>query len=244
MNDYSGKGELNFIKVIFNNRVCSLILFLAVFVFSSSQMVFSKDLEWTYVDEKEGIKLYKCKEKIDGLIPFKVKTVLNFPHEKVVKVLIDAEKKSLWAPKLKKTKIHKTLAYNKFVYSEYYTVPFPFYDREFFLQGTIKTERDSIIFSAENPEIVHEPAEDHVVVNIKKLEFKITPLGNDRTHIDFTFIGDMGGMVPKFVVNIIQSKWPIKFIMALSEYMQKNDDVECERYNTFIKGYPDKKSPG
>lgn len=244
MNDFKEKRELNFIKFIFNYRACSLIIFMAAFVFCSTQMVFSKDLEWTYVDEKEGIKLYKSDEKIDGIIPFKVKTILNFPHEKVIKVLINAEKKFLWAPKLKKTKIHQALAYNSFIYSEYYTVPFPFCDREFYLQGTIKTDRDSIIFSAENPKMAHEAADNHVVVNIKKLEFKITPLGNDRTHIDFTFIGDLGGMVPKFVVNIIQSKWPVKFIMALSEYIQKNENVECERYNTFMKGFPDKKSPG
>lgn len=244
MNDFKRKIDINFIIFTQNFRVSSLVLLLAVFFFSSAQIAFSKDLEWIYVDEKEGIKLYKSEEKIDGLIPFKVKTILDFPHEKVVKVLINAENKFMWAPKLKKTTIHQTLAYNSFIYSEYYSVPFPFCDREFFLKGTIKTDRNSIIFSAENPKIAHEPEENHVVVKINKLEFKITPLGNDRTHIDFTFIGDLGGMVPKFVVNIIQSKWPVKFIMALSEYIQKNENVECERYNTFMKGFPDKKSPG
>lgn len=51
-------------------------------------------------------------------------------------------------------------------------------------------------------------------------------------------------MVPKFVVNIIQRKWPIKFIFALSEYIKKNENVECERYNTFMKETTDKNTPG
>lgn len=244
MNDLKKKRIRTNTNDVFNRRLCCLLIFLTTFIFISTETLYAKNLNWIFVDQKDGIKLFKCEEKIDGLIPFKVKTILPFPHEKVVKVLINTEKKSLWAPKLKKTKMHQKLAFNSFIYSEYYSVPLPFYDREFFLQGTIKSDHDSIIFYAENPKIPHKPAENHVVVNIKKLEFKVTPLDNNRTHIDFTFIGDMGGLVPKFVVNIIQKRWPVKFIAALSEYIQKTEDIECDRYNTFIKGVSDKNTPG
>lgn len=229
-------------KKIFRRR--SLLLCFIILLNFIAQTGYCQESEWIFVEKKNGVSLFKNKEKIDGIIPFKAKTVLHIPHEKIVKALINTEKKSSWAPKLKKTKIHKTLAYNQFIYSEYYSVPFPFFDREFYLLGTIKSENGSILFTAENPGTNHKAAEDHVLVDIKKLDFKITPVSESLSQIEFTFIGDFSGMVPKFVVNIIQSRWPVKFIYALAEYIQKNETIECERYNTYIKGCQSNKKPG
>ncbi len=235
MNYYQKTRVLEFFNKFFKYNIFNLFVVFTCIILTS-QNLYSKEIEWVFVEKKEGIELFECKEQVDGIAPFKARTILNIPHETIVKVLTDTEKKPDWAPKLKKTKIHHQLSTNQFVYSEYYSVPFPFFDREFCLLGTIRFEGESVLFIGEDYKKDHKPAKNHVLANINKLEFKITPKGNEKTEIEFTFIGDMGGAIPQFVINIIQRRWPVKFLLSLSEYIAKNHNFESERYLKLSKG--------
>nr|WP_320048987.1 START domain-containing protein [uncultured Desulfuromonas sp.] len=188
------------------------------------------DPQWVYESTDEGVALYHQRDVAEGLLPFKAIAELDVASEQVVLALLNAEQKPLWAPKLKGTTVHATLAANCFQYSEYYTTPWPFKDREFLLLGTIVRQGDGIVFTAVDAPDRHFRDDTHVQANIHELTFAIIPLTANRTRVEFTFSGDLGGWIPDFVQEIIQKRWPVRFIQALQAYLQNNTLSENERY--------------
>ncbi len=206
-----------------------------VLLASSLSADLSSSNQWEQIDTVEGVTLFRSLEESNDLLPFKAIAKLNIPYEKIVMALVDAENKNSWAPKLKFTAIHNEISTNQFEYSEYYTTPWPFYDREFLLVGTVEYKTDRILFTAQNSINKKLADKDHLLANVKVLEFVIIPLSRDRTQVEFTFSGDLGGWIPTFVKNIIQKKWPIRFIQALQSFIENSPTLETTRYLSLQK---------
>jgi hypothetical protein len=191
--------------------------------------------KWEQIDTIEGVVLFRSLEESVDLLPFKAIAKLNIPYQKIVMALVDAEHKNSWAPKLKFTTIHNEISTNHFEYSEYYTTPWPFYDREFLLLGTVEYKNDRILFTAQNSTNKHLANENHLLANVKVMEVVIIPLSPGTTQVEFTFSGDLGGWIPTFVKNIIQKKWPIRFIQAMQSYIKNTPNLETPRYLSLQK---------
>jgi len=185
---------------------------------------------WEQIDTIEGVALFRSLEESDELLPFKAIAELDIPYQKIIMALVDAEHKNKWAPKLKSTTIHNELSNNRFEYSEYYETPWPFFDREFLLMGSVEYQKDRIVLTAQNSNNKHLADQDHLLANVKVLEVVIIPLSPDRTQVEFTFSGDLGGWIPTFVKNIIQKKWPIRFIQAMQAHIEQSPTLETPRY--------------
>lgn len=190
---------------------------------------------WQHIGDDEGVALYSAVHETGGLLPFKAIAELNVSYDRIVMALVDAERKPFWAPKLKSTAIHKVISSNQFEYSEYYTTPWPFEDREFLLLGTVTYEQDRVVFWATNSPDSSFANTDHLTANIKELTFVIIPIAKGRTRVEFTFAGDMGGWIPEFVKTIIQKRWPVRFIQALAKHVDKNTPLETDRYRFLDK---------
>lgn len=191
--------------------------------------------EWEQIDTIEGVALFRSLEESDTLLPFKAIATLNIPYQKIVMALVDAERKNSWAPKLKFTTIHDEISSNHFVYSEYYTTPWPFHDREFLLLGTVEYKNDRILFTAQNSPSKHLADENHLLANVKVMEVVLLPLSPGTTQVEFTFSGDLGGWIPTFVKNIIQKKWPVRFIQAMQSHINNSPNLETARYLSLRK---------
>jgi hypothetical protein len=195
----------------------------------------SSTSQWEQIDTVEGVDLFRSLEESNDLVPFKAIAKLNIPYQKIVMALVDAENKNTWAPKLKFTTIHNEISTNQFEFSEYYTTPWPFDDREFLLVGTVEYKSDRILFTAQNSINKELADKNHLLANVKVLEFTIIPLSQDMTQVEFTFSGDLGGWIPTFVKNIIQKKWPIRFIQAMQSFIQNSPALETNRYLSLQK---------
>jgi len=191
---------------------------------------------WEYVKTYEGVDLFRALQASEGSLPFRATADLDVPYQKIVMALVDVERKNDWAPKLKSTAIHAKLSANEFEYSEYYTTPWPFKDREFLLRGTITYRPDQVLFAAVDSQNRTYAREDHVQANIEILEFAVIPLSEDKTRVQFTFAGDLGGWIPAFVKTIIQKKWPVRFIQSLQNRIQTGQALETARYRSLEKG--------
>ena len=202
---------------------------------SSPSLGLNNTANWEKIDTVEGVTLFRSLEESDDLLPFKAIAELNIPYQKIVMALVDAERKNTWAPKLKHTTIHNEISTNHFEYSEYYTTPWPFYDREFLLAGTVEYKNDRILFTAQNSTNKNLAHKDHLLANVKVLEVVIIPLSADMTQVEFTFSGDLGGWIPNFVKNIIQKKWPIRFIQAMQAHINNTPTLETTRYLSLQK---------
>jgi len=181
--------------------------------------------EWELLVEKNGIQVYGAKETKDGLIPFRTKATLNHPFERVLTVLLDADRKPEWSPKLKSTTVHKKISPTKYILSEYYNTPWPATDREFLMLGELYPEKDKFTLTAKthiDPKLADK---GHIQVDIRKLVVTIERINETQTAFEFIFLGDMKGWMPAWLVNLIQKQWPFKFVKRLNGQLEKKDIV-------------------
>lgn len=218
------------------SKVFSIIFILSVFSFGLVNGQNEVE-QWEFLQDYGNISLYRAVHSEDELLPFMATADLEIPFQEIVKALVDTEKKQVWAPKLKYTVMHNEESANQYEYSEYYTTPWPFDDREFLLLGTVRYEKEQVVFSAVNSNDKSLAATDHTLANVKMLEFVIIPLSESRSRVRFTFSGDMGGWIPDFVKTIIQKKWPVRFIQALEAYIQEAPDMNSARYQSLQKSH-------
>ncbi len=198
------------------------MLLLSLLILNSS---FAFGENWELLVEKHGIQVYGAEATTDGLIPFRSKAVLNHPFERVLTVLLDADRKPEWSPKLKSTKVHKKISATKYILSEYYNTPWPATDREFLMLGELYPEKDKFTLTATthiDPELADK---EHIQVDIRKLIVTIEKINENQTAFEFIFLGDMQGWMPAWLINLIQKQWPFKFIKRLNSQLEKNDIV-------------------
>jgi hypothetical protein len=237
----SNRGWLrNNTALCYNAIICKLscfsIFFLVLLVLTGTNAQGAeRSDEWVQIDTVDGVELFRSVNEEGDLLPFKAVAEVDIAYQKIVMALVDAENKSSWAPKLKSITIHNEISPNRFEYSEYYETPWPFSDREFLLDGRVEYLDDRVVFSARNSSNTELADDDHLVANIGRLEVAVIPLSLDRTRISFIFIGDLGGWIPGFVKNIIQQKWPVRFIQAMESYINTGSSIETPRYQALIK---------
>ncbi len=213
----------------------AIFILLSLMVLFPSGQLPAAELEWELVSDEQGVELYGASQKIDGQLPFKAITEIKAPYQQIIMALMDHERKPSWAPKLKSTKFHFQSSDNQFAYSEYYETPWPFFDREFLLDGRIEYRENSVVFEASNLTQKSFAADSHVLVDIAILMVEITPLSPDTSEVIFTFSGNMGGWIPNFVKNIIQRKWPILFLQALEDHVLNEEVKETALYKALPK---------
>lgn len=215
-----------------HNKITSAsLVWLCVFMVSISISSAHTDPEqWQQIDTVDGVSLFRSLKESGDLLPFKAITTLDIAYQKIVMTLVDAEMKNTWAPKLKTITLHNQISANQFEYSEYYATPWPFYDREFLLNGTVEYLSDRVIMSAQNSGNKQLADADHLLANVHKIEIEIIPLAPDRTEVAFTFSGDLGGWIPDFVKHIIQKKWPVRFIQAMERHINNSSSLVTDRY--------------
>lgn len=211
-----------------NTLINSFIIGFILSFFGSSPS-FAKS--WVKFHEEGGISLYRSQEETSGLIPFRASGIFEGSLEDYLKVLLHHSEKPQWAPKLKKVTVHKQVTPNSFVFSEYYRTPWPATDREFLLAGEVKFVSNSHIrLVAKNSLDLSLKSEDHIRCDVKVLNLDLKRVSSNKTSITFEFYGDMMGWMPVWLINIIQKKWPMRFLEGLSSQVKAGKVYPTKEY--------------
>lgn len=187
--------------------------------------VYSSTQNWEEVFSKDNIIVYASKTK-SRIIPFKAVTHINSSLDDILATLKNYENKNLWSPKLKSVKLHKTLNGKDHIFSEFYKTPWPSIDREFLLRGNITrvSENKAILFARSIEDNLLEN-KDHIQADVKKIEIIIEYKPSIGSVVSFEFHGDMKGWMPAWLINIIQKKWPYRFLQSLKNRVENLNSV-------------------
>jgi hypothetical protein len=194
----------------------SKYLNIVIFLFSFSAL--SKN--WKPLLSIEGIEVLGAERTEMGLIPFKAVAELDGTLEAVYDILVDMENKARWSPKLYFTKIHQKISENDYIFSEYYSTPWPAYDREFLMMGNIEKGENYFLLTAKS--VIDENfLNDRLVqADVQKLAIMVKKISKNKLQIEFEFLGHMQGWMPVWLINIIQKKWPLRFIQGLRKEIE------------------------
>lgn len=184
-----------------------------------SHLTFAQS-DWNYLATEDGISIY-TKEAKDSIMPFKASGLIEANIYDVLRVLKDFSNKNKWSPKLKTVTTHQKINNNHYIFSEYYQTPWPAIDREFLLEGKLKkvSEKEYHILARSVDNDFKDKS--HIQANVEYLNLIISKIGENQTSIEFEFHGDMKGWMPVWLMNLIQKKWPLRFIQGLRKFVFK-----------------------
>jgi hypothetical protein len=184
---------------------------------------------WKKLASEDNIQIFS-KKAANGVLPFKAEGKIDANIETLLSILKDHKNKNQWAPKLETVKMHKQEGKDQFIFSEYYKTPWPASDREFLLSGTIERPSDStVILKAhsidQEKSFSHFKSSKHVQADVQYLNVILKKISTNETSIQFEFHGDMKGWMPLWLMNLIQKKWPLRFIQGLRKFSAEQKTV-------------------
>jgi hypothetical protein len=175
--------------------------------------------KWTEIVNIDQISVLGQENK-SGVIPFKAIGIIDANIDEVLSALKDHKNKSKWSPKLKSVKIHKRMNDNEYIFSEFYSTPWPASDREFLLKAKIsKISPNKYIIAAHSIDDLNFKNDDHIQADVKYLNIFLEEKSANQTTLEFEFHGDLKGWMPVWLINLVQKKWPMRFIQGLRSHI-------------------------
>ncbi len=197
-----------------------VLLFIPILVFPTSVAAQA----WTFIKEKDGIKIYTRKEPGKSLKAFKGVADIHAPVEKVYNLIGNVKNTQWWDKNVKEIKV---LYYEKEVRSQYYVVydaPWPVTDRDLCVEALITTDPVTRIRTINAKPISGMVPERPDLIRIKDYwqSWYLEPEGNDLVHVVLQGYVDPGGSVPDWIYNMVITETPIKVIRGVKQRLEKH----------------------
>ena len=210
-----------------------LQLFCAFIIFSLPNSVqteaIDEDFEWHILSSNEVVTIYEGKQHASGIIPIKFHAVINYPPSRVRSVLSATKRRPEWVPNMVEARVVERVGrYGKTEYLRY-AFPWPFFDRTYVLQtNTSFDPKNQTLFtqvkSIDHPNVPRN--ERYIRAHTYMGTTLIRPeASGQKTYLEFMFLTDMKGNIPKWIFNAIQGGWPEKIIDNLLVQLGR-DDIE------------------
>lgn len=178
---------------------------------------------WKFIKEKDGVKLYSRHENGNTLQTFKGVSEFKVPLEKVFTVLEDIHNREWWDKNLDQIKL---LKYEKNKKSQYYLVykmPWPFANRDMYVDVTTTINSSSGERKLTAVPLVGIYPENKNLVRIKnyRQQWLVRPINRDLTYIELEFYISAAENLPEWLINMIMTETPMNAINGLRLQVKK-----------------------
>ena len=182
---------------------------------------------WVQIGEDEGITVFQKQETDSEIISLRGETTLNTTIDKIQEILRDNSIAHHWIPLVKVKKDIKIINHNERIEYTHVDLPWPLDDRYFVNKAQSETRPDGKVVSYVKGIEEHEIKEDDKVMGFLYFSgVTMTPLeGGKKTHLIVEINSDPKGSIPKWLVNVFQKDWPVKFFTGLKEQIEKRQKL-------------------
>ena len=207
--------------VIFTSVIISSFLFTYNYTYASIS-----SLVWEEISTLEGITISKTlnRQGIDSrIVGFKGETLINASSEKVLGILLDNEHKKEWVDRLVKNEVLETFNTYEFLMYQEFHLPWPLANRDFVYRAkVIRLNATTILISLKSEETFKAPKTVGVRAELIDGQYILKSVDAHTTLLMVEIISDPKGLIPLWLVNLIQRKWPYKTLMAIKEQVKKD----------------------
>ncbi|MFZ8933876.1 MAG: START domain-containing protein [Bacteriovoracaceae bacterium] len=177
---------------------------------------------WKKMKVKEGISVFKKEIPNSKLVAFKGEAVIEASAGKIIHVLKDNTHKKDWVDRLLKSEVlEKNNEYEQVMY-QVFNAPWPVSNRDFVYKAKLTRDKSGVITldmnSIDHPK---SPKTVGVRADLIRSIYKLTPIGPNQTKLEVQIQSDPKGLLPKWVVNIIQKSWPLKTLKRIRAQVKK-----------------------
>ncbi|MEK7691575.1 MAG: START domain-containing protein [Bdellovibrionota bacterium] len=184
------------------------------------------DDEWERLDQFDGITIFQRKVPGSSLMAFKGEGVIRAPLDRVMSVIMDAPRRIEWMTRVRSAVVVKEPS--KFERVEYVHMgtPWPLQDRDFIYHATLGTDGTGKVItfkahSVEDATIPEVHGRVRAEVTFSDFLLKSTPEG--ETWVAAQVHVDPKGIIPAFIVNMVQRKFPRTSLAGLMRQVVKPD---------------------
>ena len=210
--------EMNCNSIIMtHSRFYFIIMFLITLMLPCSVSAQS----WDFIKEKDGIKIYTCKETGKSLKSFKGVTDINAPAEKIFELIEDVNNTDWWDKNLTQIRV---LLYEKNKRAQYYLVyelPWPVKNHDLCVdvkitidQATGERKITAVSLNGVIPERT-----DMVRIKDYRQTWTIIPAGKEMTHVILEGFVDPAGNIPDWISNMVIIDSPFKAISGVRKQL-------------------------
>jgi hypothetical protein len=198
-----------------------LLFFIALFGLNAQASI---NKNWEFIEDDKGIAVYQTKIPGTKLVGARGDATINASLNRILFVLSDIDRSLEWVDGLKTSKIlEKNGILETLIYQEF-GLPWPVSNRDFVFRGKAHKETDGrVIIEIKSEDSPLAPKTTGVRGELIESKYTLTPIDDFKTKLEVEILCDPKGMIPTWLVNLIQKSWPRKTLTALMRQVEKPD---------------------
>ena len=198
----------------------SLTLVLILF----SVLSFSKTHDWKKIDEEKGVKIFEKKMPDSSVLAFRGTAIVEASLGKIYYVLQDYKNEREWVDMLDKNEILKNFSKDERIQYQSFDLPWPISDRDFVYHAKSSLDKsgEKILMVIKSVDYKGAPETVGVRGSLYRSSFELEKIGENKTKVDVQIYADPKGLLPKWVVNLIQKGWPLDTLEGIRRQVLKS----------------------
>ncbi|UBM62733.1 hypothetical protein LA303_01835 [Candidatus Sulfidibacterium hydrothermale] len=179
--------------------------------------------KWKCVKKSDSVFVYSKKSNSSNLQIIKAETEIKTSLSALVALLIDNKNHKNWVYLNKKTNLlQKKNDFEWFLYSQT-DAPWPVTDRDIITHARLSQDKKTkvvTIYGEAVPDYIPKDPH-HVRIPYAQAQWQFIPENDGWVKVIFTMSIDMGGSIPKWLVNLTAAKGPFETIRRMRKEVKK-----------------------
>ena len=209
------------------------LAFLALALVTTPQEFDYSALRWEPLTRSNGVDVSRSKVPGSPILGVRVVATKNVHIGKIYELFRNVSRQVEWVNRLKKTYlISKPEDENPRYYSHYHS-PWPVNDRDFVFQRKLHIDEDKKRITV----LIHSVVDDRLPEKnccvrgwLSRGYWRFTALPGNKTKIEVELFTDPKGLLPSWVINLLQKSWPVKSIGSLVARASKPDIPKTPKF--------------
>jgi hypothetical protein len=178
---------------------------------------------WKLSTEKEGIKVYSRPVPNSKIKALKADCIIDAKLSQFVAVILDIKGSQDWVYLAKAVRLLKQVSPSELYYYSEVSVPWPAQNRDYIAHIIVTQNPKTKVVTVDAPCIADMIPEREGIVRIKHSTGKwtVTPIQNNRLHVEYEIEVDPAGSVPAWLINLFATKGPLETFENLKIAIQK-----------------------
>lgn len=192
------------------------------------QPAYGLKLEWQDHEVIEGeaigedITVSRAEVPNSGILGFRGDTVIKAPIGKIFDVLADRDHRIEWVDRLDVNRELQRVSPRESIVYQSFGLPWPIADRDYVYRAKATTRLDgSVLLTLESTTHPESPESTGVRAHLHMSRYVLTPLDGTKTRVEVEIHTDPRGLLPNWLVNIIQKSWPAKTLEGIRRQVKK-----------------------
>ena len=198
-------------------RLC-LIIVTGVMLFQSNLALAQA---WEKIGQEDGVTSYRRPVAGSKVVAFSGETEINAPIERVLWVIMNNEHRTKWVHRLKVSRVLERKSNYEAIIYQAFKLPIPISNRDYVYHAKVNPKGTGAVVDIRSTTHGSAPKTVGVRAHLSKCQYVLEPRGPSKTFVRVEVHTDPKGLIPSFLVNMIQKNWPLKTLSGIRMMTKK-----------------------